>query len=92
MAARFFQAQIDASKMIQSERVAAWKAEGHEHFTDVPDLHTVIRPKLDALTPALLVALKDVFVGTEASRELERALKPMRLAGVAKMRLASGAR
>ena len=27
VAAKFFQAQIDASKMIQSERIAAWKAE-----------------------------------------------------------------
>jgi len=58
LAAKFFQAQIDASKMIQSERIAAWKAEGHAPFTDVPDLKTAIRPKLDALTPAMLAALK----------------------------------
>jgi hypothetical protein len=44
--------------MIQSERIAAWKAENYAPFTDVPDLKTVIRPKLDALTPALLAALK----------------------------------
>src|SRR5690349_11332896 len=49
LAAKFFQAQIDASKMIQSERIAAWKAEGHAPFTGVPDLKTTIRPKLDAL-------------------------------------------
>ena len=61
VAAKFFQAQIDASKMIQSERIAAWKAEGHAPFTDVPDLKTVIRPKLDALTPAMLAALKDAL-------------------------------
>ena len=61
LAAKFFQAQIDASKMIQSERIAAWKAEGHAPFTDVPDLKTVIRPKLDALTPALLAALMDTL-------------------------------
>ena len=61
LAAKFFQAQIDASKMIQSERIAAWKAENHAPFTDVPDLKTVIRPKLDALTPALLAALKDAL-------------------------------
>src|SRR4051812_5818787 len=58
LAAKFFQAQIDASKMIQSERIAAWKAENHAPFTDVPDLKTAIRPKLDALTPAMLAALK----------------------------------
>jgi len=61
LAAKFFQAQIDASKMIQSERIAAWKAESHAPFTDVPDLKTVIRPKLDALTPAMLAALKDAL-------------------------------
>jgi chorismate mutase len=61
LAAKFFQAQIDASKMIQSERIAAWKAEGHAPFTDVSDLKTVIRPKLDALTPAMLAALKDAL-------------------------------
>lgn len=61
VAAKFFQAQIDASKMIQSQRIATWKAEGHAPFTGVPDLKTVIRPKLDALTPAMLVALKDAL-------------------------------
>jgi chorismate mutase len=61
LAAQFFQAQIDASKMIQSERIATWKAEGHAPFTDVPDLKTVIRPKLDGLTPAMLAALKDAL-------------------------------
>jgi chorismate mutase len=61
VAAKFFQAQIDASKMIQSERIAAWKAEGHAPFTGVPDLKTVIRQKLDALTPAMLAALKDAL-------------------------------
>jgi chorismate mutase len=61
LAAKFFQAQIDASKMIQSERIAAWKAENHAPFADVPDLRTVIRPKLDALTPAMLAALRDAL-------------------------------
>jgi len=73
LAAKFFQAQIDASKMIQTERIAAWKVENHPPFTNVPDLKTVIRPKLDALTPALLVALKD------ALPELKRASAGARL-------------
>src|SRR5690349_17602394 len=38
LAARFFQAQIDASKIIQTSRIAAWKAESHQPFGDVPDL------------------------------------------------------
>ena len=61
LAATFFQAQIDASKMIQTERIAAWKVEGRAPFADVPDLGTVIRPKLDALTPAMLAALKEAL-------------------------------
>jgi chorismate mutase len=61
LAATFFQAQIDASKMIQAERIAMWKAENHAPFIDVPDLSTVIRPKLDALTPALIAGLKDAL-------------------------------
>ncbi len=47
--------------MIQAERIAVWKAEGHAPFPDVPDLSTVIRPKLDALTPVLIAALKDAL-------------------------------
>ena len=47
--------------MIQTERIAAWKVEGHAPFADVPDLGTVIRPKLDALTPAMLAALKEAL-------------------------------
>jgi chorismate mutase len=75
LAAKFFQAQIDASKMIQTERIAGWKAENHAPFTDVPDLRTVIRPKLDALTPALIAALKDALpelklAGTRARLEV----------------------
>ena len=82
LAAKFFQAQIDASKMIQSERIAVWKAEGREHFTDVPDLKTVIRPKLDALTPAMLAALKD------ASPELKLSGAGQRLEAYAVVRSA----
>jgi chorismate mutase len=61
VAATFFQAQIDASKMIQTERIAMWKGEGHAPFADVPDLSTMIQPKLDALTPALIAVLKDAL-------------------------------
>lgn len=72
LVAKFFQAQIDASKLIQSARIAAWKAEGHAPFTGVPDLKTVIRPKLDALTPAMLAALKDAFPELRLSGTGER--------------------
>lgn len=61
LAARFFQAQIDASKMMQNSRIAAWKAAGQGKFTDAPDLATAIRPTLDKLTPAMVAALKDAL-------------------------------
>lgn len=59
LAERFFQAQIDAAKTIQRARIAAWQAEGRGPFAAVPDLATQIRPKLDALTPKLIAALRD---------------------------------
>jgi chorismate mutase-like protein len=56
-AERFFRAQIEAAKLIQRECFARWEQTAQGQFTDVPDLATVIRPRLDALTPQLLRAL-----------------------------------
>ncbi|MEI6463871.1 MAG: gamma subclass chorismate mutase AroQ [Verrucomicrobiota bacterium] len=56
-AERFFRAQIEAAKVIQRDLFARWEASGQGKFTDVPDLATVIRPRLDALTLQLLRAL-----------------------------------
>lgn len=56
-AERFFRAQIEAAKVIQRDLFARWVASGQGKFTDVPDLATVIRPRLDALTLQLLRAL-----------------------------------
>ena len=53
-AEQFFRAQIEAAKVIQREQFAAWEREGRHTFDDAPDLATVTRPKLDALTPQLL--------------------------------------
>lgn len=61
LAAAFFQAQIDASKIMQNSRITAWKAAGQGKFTDVPDLATSIRPTLDRLTPAMVATLKDAL-------------------------------
>jgi chorismate mutase-like protein len=59
-AAAFFSAQIEASKVVQRELFARWEAQGQGPFTDVPDLATQIRPRLDALNPKLLEALQAV--------------------------------
>lgn len=53
-AERFFRAQIEAAKVIQREHFARWEREGQGVFADAPDLATVTRPRLDALTPRLL--------------------------------------
>jgi chorismate mutase len=54
---RFFRAQITAGKMIQAALFEQWKLEKQGKFRDVPDLARQIRPELDRLTAALLLAL-----------------------------------
>lgn len=53
-AERFFRAQIEAAKVIQRELFARWERGVQGVFADAPDLATVTRPRLDALTPRLL--------------------------------------
>jgi chorismate mutase-like protein len=53
-AERFFRAQIEAAKLIQRDLFARWERDGQGTFADAPDLVSVTRPKLDALTPQLL--------------------------------------
>jgi chorismate mutase len=53
-AEHFFSAQIEAAKVIQRELFARWERAGQGAFADAPDLATVTRPRLDALTPRLL--------------------------------------
>lgn len=59
----FFRAQIEASKAVQRQLHARWRAEGREKFADAPDLGRDIRPRLDALTPKLLAALAAAWSG-----------------------------
>nr|WP_294529648.1 gamma subclass chorismate mutase AroQ [uncultured Rhodopila sp.] len=56
-AAAFFRAQIEAAKCVESALIARWAAARTAPFDAPADLQTVIRPKLDRLTPALLEAL-----------------------------------
>lgn len=56
-AERFFRAQIEAAKVIQRDLFARWEASGQGKFANVPDLATVIRPRLDTLTLQLLRTL-----------------------------------
>jgi chorismate mutase len=56
-AAAFFRAQIEAAKCVESALITRWAAARAAPFDAPTDLQTVIRPKLDRLTPALLAAL-----------------------------------
>lgn len=56
-AGKFFQAQLDASKMIQSHDFDYWNSQNMQKHAKCADLHTEIRPYLDRLTKELLEAL-----------------------------------
>ena len=60
-AERFFDAQIEASKVIQRAMHAEFTAAGRPPFPTVVDLNADIRPILDRLTPELLRALGDAL-------------------------------
>lgn len=59
--ATLLRAQIEASKLLQHQLHAEWRATARAPFADVPDLATDIRARLDrigeALPPALAAAL-----------------------------------
>lgn len=57
---QFFQAQMDAAKMIQNRDFALWTDQGKQKFDHVLDLKNEIRPYLDQLTGDLLEALSHI--------------------------------
>ncbi|MGA8165439.1 MAG: gamma subclass chorismate mutase AroQ [Waddliaceae bacterium] len=56
-AAKFFQAQLAASNMIQTHDFEYWHSQHVQKHPQCADLHTEIRPYLDRLTKELLEAL-----------------------------------
>jgi len=62
----FFQAQIEASKVVQHTRLAQWRAANQAPFSNVPDLQRDIRPQLDRLTTELLTALAQALPALRA--------------------------
>jgi chorismate mutase len=81
LARAFFTAQMDAGKMVQEEDYRRWEAEQAGPFPDAPDLASSIRPKIDALTDAILDALaaakpllKRPDVATRLTEHVERIL------------------
>ncbi|MGE0606438.1 MAG: gamma subclass chorismate mutase AroQ [Pirellulales bacterium] len=53
----FFQAQMDAGKLVQQAYFAEWEAHDiRPQFDNVPDLATEIRPRLDQISKQMLAA------------------------------------
>lgn len=77
-AERFFRAQIEAAKVIQRELFARWERERQGAFADTPDLATVTRPRLDALTPRLLRELAMAWPAISDRTQAERLRETVR--------------
>lgn len=70
--AAFFQAQIEAGKLIQKADFQKWQQQGIKSFSNVPDLTQTIRPSLDKLNVEFLLALTELtpVLGCTEIREL----------------------
>ncbi|MEJ6485328.1 gamma subclass chorismate mutase AroQ [Nostoc punctiforme UO1] len=70
--AAFFQAQIEAGKLIQAVDFQNWQKQGIKSFPHVPDLNQILRPSLDKLNTEFLFALTELtqFLGCPQIREL----------------------
>lgn len=74
-----FKAQIEASKTVQRELYAQWKAKQAGHFDDAPDLAKTIRPELDRITTQLLRAI----AGNQATlNAAARSMRPLEAAAI----------
>ncbi|MEH2229579.1 MAG: gamma subclass chorismate mutase AroQ [Nostoc sp.] len=58
--AAFFQAQIEAGKLIQTADFENWQKQGIKSFGNVPDLNQTLRPSLDKLNTEFLFALTEL--------------------------------
>lgn len=62
---RYFRAQIEASKVVQNQRVSSWKAANQPKFVGAPDLVKDVRPKLDLLQQEIQRALSFVWAAQD---------------------------
>jgi chorismate mutase-like protein len=60
LAVKFFRAQIEAAKLVESALIARWTLAHAGVFAEAADQRAVIRPKIDRLTTQLLAALAAV--------------------------------
>jgi chorismate mutase-like protein len=76
----FFRAQIEASKTVQREMFMGWNVMKTGTITDVPDLQTVTRGRIDAVTQRMVHALASnwpLLVDPDRHAEVARALRPI---------------
>ncbi len=70
--AAFFQAQIEAGKLIQKADFQKWQKQGIKSFSNVPDLNQKLRPSLDQLNTEFFSALTEMtpVLGCPQIREI----------------------
>lgn len=68
----FFTSQIEAARRIQEEDFRRWKEAGQGPFAGVPDLHIVLRPRIEAVSNSLLAALARVRATPQADEAVRR--------------------
>lgn len=76
----FFRAQVEANKTVQREMFMGWKVLKTGQLTDVPDLQTVTRPKIDAVNAEMvhvLAAVWPLLSNPERQADVARALRPI---------------
>jgi chorismate mutase len=86
-AVRFFQAQIEANKMVQRGLHALWTGRPGPRPGERPDLATEVRPELDRITTELMRELKATQYIRGATEECRVLLLRARLAVEARGRL-----
>jgi chorismate mutase-like protein len=77
----FFAAQIEASRLLQTDDLRRWKDERHGPFADAPDLNSDLRPRIDTLNGKLLAALAKVRPTLRGREALIRRLAANSLQG-----------
>jgi chorismate mutase len=89
LAAKFFRAQIEAAKLVESALIARWTLTHAEAFADAADQRAALRPKIDRLTAQLLAALAAVAPALkrdDAERIVEAGRLPDEVMTLAMMR------
>lgn len=84
---RFFRAQIEAAKAVQRGLHERWRAHPHLRPARRPDLATEIRPRLDQLTPRMLLLLEQTEPVRAEPRRCQPILQSARLAAESRAHL-----